>query len=101
MTARVMSMSMVSDTQFIIIGVAVLAAAWYVKTKVSAVADTASDVIFGPKMEARVTMRPAAKISADEYIKMGYAIRDKNGVFKITALGQMYIDRMAKQEGIK
>lgn len=101
MTARVMNMSMISDTQFIIIGVVVLASVWYVKSKVTAVTDTASDVIFGPKMDARVTLRPAAKISADEYIKMGYATRDKNGVFRITPLGQMYIDRMAKQEGIK
>lgn len=99
MTTRVVSMSALSDTQFIIIGVAVLAALWYSVNKAGDVTNRVSDIIFGPKMDAPATLTPGAIKSMDEYIKMGYGYKDKNGVFRITPLGQMYIDRIAKQRG--
>ena len=97
MTGRVMSISMISDKQAIALGVVVLVALWYAKTKAAGLGGKLSEIIFGPELEPPIKMSVSARAREDEYIRMGYAYRDKNGAFKITPLGEMYISRMAKQ----
>lgn len=98
MTARTMSMSMISDRQALALGVIALGVLWYATSQAGGAVDKLRDVLFGPKLPPPIKITPSANLSAEQYIKMGYATRDKNGTFRITPLGQMYIDRMAKQE---
>ncbi len=84
-------MSMISNGQAVAVGVVALIVVWYAKKKVSSAATTIKEVIYGPELGPPVKLVKTAKQRADDYVRMGYAVIDSKGVFKITPLGEMYI----------
>ncbi len=93
------------DYLYIAAGLAMLYVVWRAVSAGESVTDAARRFVAGINFDPSslgpgVTLTPGAKMSEEEFIKVGYLVRLADGSTRITPAGQAYIDRQQALAGM-